>query len=209
MDSVSYLVEDDEWDDESRSDDDEAGDSDYDFLEHDHTRDQLENFQLVHGWRQLLDEHSREDGVTRWARTTSRGGVSASATGEMVDRRSTGCWRWCCRARLHVLTGRRAGHGGRELSFEKRWTCGPQSCALGPHPVYETESRRPRAPQALTTGKLPPAQVTLANDTPAHSLPTGTTHQRSTLGKMTNPSARPFHWTTPATRLGKLPCFPL
>jgi alpha-glucosidase len=65
VDAVYHLFEDKELRDEQRSYDPNARPGDYKSLVHNLTSNQLETYDMVMQWRELLDEYARKDGNTR------------------------------------------------------------------------------------------------------------------------------------------------
>ncbi|XP_067013714.2 maltase A1 [Anabrus simplex] len=65
IDAVPFLFEDDQLQDEQRSDVETALPTDHSYLQHDLTQNLEETYDLVKQWRQLVDQESAKDGITR------------------------------------------------------------------------------------------------------------------------------------------------
>lgn len=50
------------FEDEPRSDDENAQSHEYGYLDHIYTKDQPETFQIIYQWRKLLDDYSNQKG---------------------------------------------------------------------------------------------------------------------------------------------------
>lgn len=66
VDAVPHLVEDENLTDEPRTNDPNATPNDWGYLDHIYTKDRPENFEIIHGWSETLNQYSESsDGIPR------------------------------------------------------------------------------------------------------------------------------------------------
>lgn len=60
MDAVPYLVEDETFHDEPKSDNPNAKPEDYEALNHIYTSDHIETYNIIYDWREFIDKYNQE-----------------------------------------------------------------------------------------------------------------------------------------------------